>query len=71
MDLILLVCLTASPAECREERVAISYELIDPRACMVGAAPVIADWSGDHPEYRITRWKCSASATAQLTRKFD
>lgn len=70
MELVLLVCLAASPEACREERLIVSDAPADSRMCMVGAVPTIAEWSGDHPEWRISRWKCGAPAS-QLTRNFN
>jgi hypothetical protein len=71
MDLVLLVCLVSSPQACREEHVLVSYEVTDPRACMAGAVPVIAEWAGDHPDYQVSRWKCGASSVSRLTRNFN
>ncbi|GBD48459.1 hypothetical protein [Methylopila sp. Yamaguchi] len=70
MDLVLMVCLLASPETCREEHVAIGYELADPRMCMAGAVPVIAEWSETNPDWRVARWKCGrASRAAALDSK--
>lgn len=71
MDLVLLVCLAASPETCREERLLVSYEQSDPRACMMGAMPIVAEWSGEHPEYTVSRWSCGASGPSKLTRNFN
>lgn len=58
MNLVLLVCLAASPETCREERLLVSYELVDARACMMGSAPIIAEWIDANPEWQVSRWKC-------------
>lgn len=71
MDLVLLVCLASSPQTCREERLLVSYEMSDPRACMMGAVPVIAEWTDGHPDWQVARWKCGAADTARLTRNFN
>ncbi|WP_020178586.1 hypothetical protein [Methylopila sp. M107] len=71
MDLVLLVCLISSPQDCREERVAVSYQTTDSRACMMAAVPIIAEWSGGHPEYQVNRWKCGDSGSSRLTRNFN
>ncbi len=68
MDLVLLVCLVSSPQSCREERVPVSYETADPRSCMAGAVPIIAEWAEDHPDHLVSRWKCGASAVSRLTK---
>jgi hypothetical protein len=71
MDLILLVCLVASPQTCREERVLVSYAQIESRACMAGAAPAIAEWSEDHPEWQVSRWSCGAPQGSRLSRNLN
>ena len=71
MNLVLLVCLISSPQDCREEQVAVSYELTDPRACMMGAVPVIAEWTDRNPDLHVTRWKCSGASASQITRNFN
>jgi hypothetical protein len=58
MELILLACLIAPPDTCQEERVRVSMEPIAGHACMVGAPPLIAEWSMAHPAWRIARWRC-------------
>ncbi len=71
MDLVLLVCLAASPESCREERVIMSPEASESRMCMVGAVPVLAEWAGDHPEWQISRWKCERPGQVRVTRNAD
>jgi hypothetical protein len=66
----MLVCLVASPQTCREERIALSFEQHDPRMCMAGAVPVIAEWMEGRPEWQISRWTCGASGGSRLTRTF-
>lgn len=71
MDLVMFVCLVASPETCREERVAVSYEQVHPRSCMAGAVPVIAEWTEGNPDWRISRWKCGGAGGSRLTRNFN
>lgn len=58
VELIVLVCLIALPESCHEERVHFSMEPIAGRACMVGAPPILAQWSMEHPAWRVARWRC-------------
>lgn len=64
MDLVLLVCLATSPNVCREERVAVSVEQTDPRMCMVGAVPTIAEWTESNPDWNVRRWTCGRMTRA-------
>jgi hypothetical protein len=28
-------------------------------ACTIRAQPYLAQWVGEHPNYRVTRWRCA------------
>jgi len=55
--LILTVCALSAPSQCQEERLQfVSQESL--MQCMVHAPPFIAQWAEQHPEERVTRWRC-------------
>lgn len=59
MELILSVCLLASPATCKEEALPLAGE--QPRLasqCLVSAPAVIAEWADTHPRWRVMKWRC-------------
>jgi hypothetical protein len=58
VELIVLACLITSPGNCHEERVRFSMEPVAGQACMVGAPPLLAQWSMAHPALRVARWRC-------------
>jgi hypothetical protein len=58
MELIVLACLIATPDRCQEDRLRFSMEPISGHACMVGAPPLLAQWSLTHPTWRVARWRC-------------
>lgn len=58
MQLLMTVCLIASPDRCREERVTIAEQTVTPMQCMSVSMPMIARWSGEHRNWRVVRWKC-------------
>ena len=60
MMLVLFVCLISSPDTCREERLNLSFEEVSSTHCIFGAQPRIAQWSGENPDWRVARWKCSS-----------
>ncbi len=65
MELILSICLIANPGTCREEAVSVGAELRPaPVQCMIGAPPVIAEWSETHPKWKVTRWRCARPGAA-------
>ena len=59
MELVLFVCLISAPQQCREEVLGMGAEPARQLACMWSAVPIIAQWSGTHPKWRVARWRCS------------
>ena len=65
MELILSICLIASPGTCREEAVSVGMEQAPaPVQCLIGAPPVIAEWSETHPKWKVTKWRCGRAGSA-------
>ncbi|HSI42339.1 MAG TPA: hypothetical protein VLA00_17470 [Xanthobacteraceae bacterium] len=59
MELILSICLVATPGVCKEEYIALEAEKVSlPTQCVFGAQPMIAEWSESHPKWRVTKWRC-------------
>lgn len=58
VDLILRVCLSASPVDCRDEHLYFESRgsLMQ---CMFLARAEIAKWSEEHPNLKIVRWRCN------------
>lgn len=58
VDLILTVCLTANPGQCRVEHLHFeSHGSL--MQCMFLAPTEIAKWSQEHPTLKVKRWKCA------------
>lgn len=62
IELVFLACMTAAPDECREKVIKF---LPAPAAalCMYQAQPELAAWATQHPDQRITRWRCRDMAS--------
>lgn len=58
VDLVLTVCLTANPSQCRVEHLYFESHgsLFQ---CMLLAPPEIAKWTEQHPKHKVVRWKCN------------
>ncbi|MER9627308.1 hypothetical protein [Mesorhizobium sp. M0296] len=58
VDLILTVCLSANPGNCRDEHLYVESRgsLFQ---CMFLAPAEIAKWSQEHPSLKVVRWKCA------------
>lgn len=60
IDLVLVVCLLAAPAECREERSAL--EEMSTLSCMKQGQFRAVRWIEEHPAYQLVRWRCEPSS---------
>lgn len=57
VDLILTVCLSANPTNCRDEH--LYFESRGSLMHCMSLAPIeIAKWSESHPTAKVVRWKC-------------
>lgn len=61
MFIVLYACLISAPATCREERINVSMEATAPTACIMSSQFTIAQWSEEHPQWQVGRWKCVPS----------
>ena len=66
MDLVLTICLAADLAVCREERLSMSVEPTGPLSCVIGAAPVVAQWSEHHPKWKVQRFHCEPAGRRKI-----
>ena len=58
IELILTVCALSAPTQCGERRLQfVSQESL--MQCMMQAPPYVAEWVGEHPGSRVTRWRCA------------
>lgn len=57
LAIILSVCLISDPAVCRNERIPVATA-VSPSRCALDAAPQVAKWSDEHPQWRVVRWRC-------------
>jgi len=58
MFIVLYACLISAPATCREERINVSMEAAAPTACLMSSQFTVAQWSEEHPQWQVGRWKC-------------
>ena len=55
IELVLTVCMLASPTDCRKERMPFDGGLM---ACASAGQIVAADWLKTHPKWALSRWSC-------------
>ena len=58
VDLIVLACSLSNPAACREYHVLLQ-STASLQACTMRAQPYLVQWSEEHPNLRIARWRCA------------
>ncbi len=58
VELILTVCTLAQPAACEERKLMLESGSGSTRNCIMQAMPYIAQWSGEHPNLAVTKWRC-------------
>jgi hypothetical protein len=54
--IILIVCLSGAPDNCREERPPV--DAVSPMACMVQGQQIAAQWLEEHPKWFLKAWRC-------------
>jgi hypothetical protein len=57
IEIILTVCAIVNPANCEEKHLQFAWDG-SVQQCMMAAQPYIAQWIGDHPEWRTKKWSC-------------
>lgn len=67
LKLVFVACLAGQPGTCEEREIPI-YENVSPIACMMGAAPTLAQWRATHPDWRVNRWRCENDAHVRASR---
>jgi hypothetical protein len=58
IDLILLACSLANPTACHEHHV-LFESAGSLQSCTMRAQPYLAQWVGEHPNFRVARWHCA------------
>jgi len=58
LAIVISVCLVGDPSVCRDERMPQLIEA-SPRQCPISAVPFVAQWTSEHPDWRVVRWRCS------------
>ena len=63
ITLILVVCLTAKPDICEEQRPPV--EIVSQMSCLVQGQQIAAEWLEEHPKWRLLGWRCQFGARAK------
>lgn len=56
--LVFVVCLHADPQTCRERNLLFADPELTPMTCLMTAQTRLAEWSANHPQWRIGKWQC-------------
>jgi hypothetical protein len=63
--IILSTCLITDPTVCRNHKIPLSSEP-SPTHCMKHAQSHIAQWSDEHPGWRVVRWQCRPTSEQDI-----
>lgn len=63
IELVITVCLLASPGSCRDERPDFTGDSI--LSCMTQGQVYAARWLAEHPAYSMSRWRCQPVGARQ------
>lgn len=63
IELVLTVCLVASPGACRDERPEFGATSL--MGCVVQGQALAARWLEDHPHFTLSRWRCESNIPRQ------
>jgi hypothetical protein len=65
IELFFVTCLATAPQTC-QERSLNNIENAGIMACMMQAQQQLAQWTNEHPNYRIARWSCRQVTVAEV-----
>jgi hypothetical protein len=67
LELVIAACLIDAPSQCRDVYLNFEADNATPMQCAFYGQIEMAKWLGEHPRYRITKWRCGpAGQTAKL-----
>lgn len=64
VTLVLTICLLSAPEKCREERFQLGDQ-VTLTQCMSRSVMYVAQWSEQHPAFRVTKWRCELPKVEQ------
>ncbi|HEX5998383.1 MAG TPA: hypothetical protein VFZ16_03135 [Hyphomicrobiaceae bacterium] len=63
--IILSTCLISDPGICRDQSIPLASE-VSPLRCVMWAPPHVAQWSEEHPLWRVVRWRCRSTNEREI-----
>lgn len=58
IEIAAAVCLIADPTRCKDISLTYEPETVSMFGCMMYGQAELAKWNEQHPEWRISKWKC-------------
>ncbi len=67
IELVFAACLIDRPAQCKDVYLNFEGAGATPQQCMMSGQMEMARWVGEHPNWRIKKWRCGAAGqTAKI-----
>ena len=58
IELTMLVCSLVQGGICKDVSLTFTTEDVSLMQCIIGAQPIIAQWSEQHPNWTVSKWQC-------------
>lgn len=59
IEVVITVCSLAHPDGCMDKHIQFVDQGASLAQCMMQAPVYLAEWSGDHPDEQIKKWRCA------------
>jgi len=56
IELLFVACMASGAERCEEH--SLLFQDMPLQVCTLRAQVVLADWAGQHPDWRIEEWRC-------------
>lgn len=61
IELVFAVCMIDQPSQCKDVYLNFAANSVTPQQCMMNGQIEMAKWLGEHPNWRIAKWRCGVA----------
>ena len=58
IEIAAAVCMISAPERCHEIQISFDVENVSPASCMMLGQTQLAQWTVEHPNWRISKFTC-------------
>ncbi len=67
LELVFAVCLIDQPQHCKDVHHTFEGETVTASQCVMNGQFAMAQWSAEHPNWRIAKWSCVVAGQVAKT----